>query len=115
MKKHWKCGKSQKLSEDTPVEYTGIEIRELGDSFHVAQMKCTKALLAKNNMLNNVRRSDVIFNVNECEEESIMEKKQEEKREMERLKKKFEEKGGEETDEENKQTTSAMTRKEMSG
>ena len=100
VEKHWKCGKSQKLSEDTPVEYTGIEIRELGESFHVAQMKYTKALLAKNNMLNNIR-SDVIFDVNECEEESAMERRQEEKREMEKLKNKFQEKGVEQTNEEN--------------
>jgi hypothetical protein len=69
----WKCGKSQVLTPEGPLEYTGIEVREFEEEYHVSQMKYTKSLLAKNGMLKNVKKSDIIFDANECEEETKLE------------------------------------------
>jgi hypothetical protein len=69
----WKCGKSQILAPENPLEYTGIEIREFKEEYHVSQMKYTKSLLATNGVLKNAKKSEVIFDSNECEQEAALE------------------------------------------
>ena len=93
----WKCGKSQILTPEAPLEYTGIEVREFDEEYHVSQLKYTRSLLAKHGMLKNAKKSDIIFDANECEEETKLEEyaeqlpKKEGKEKFEEEHKQFEE------------------------